>query len=186
MKKVMGILLAAVLLLCVSGCRGDDAKLYFPDNSSLKLSASKDEIIKAQNLELDEETSNIISQDRYLPKDDTPVEISGIKFDRAYYFNRDGSFDGVIYSAWDMDSEKAQASLDSLKKYSDKIYGQSEVLDEVYEQPNGSETKEKRMSGYRWGFSNEQGNDYEVVAYISTSYDGTQKVGLQVGLNSEE
>ena len=179
MKKVMGILLAAVLLLCVSGCRGDDAKLYFPDNSSLKLTASEEEIVEAQDLVLYDDSSEVLSQNLYYRKDDALSKIEDYQVSSFYIFDKDGLFDVVIYTIQNIASEEEQQNaLNDLKSHFDSIYGASEKYHESSEDIS--------LDGYSWEISVDSNTSFDVLLYINSKADDTSKIEIQINKNDNK
>ena len=174
MKKVMSILLVAVImLLCLSGCGGDDAKLYFPDNSSLKLTASEEEIVSAQGLVSKD------SEGLYGLNDGSLTDINGIKFSSIYAFSSDGELVQVIYSLRDpqtasliKDKEEISQIFNQLKNYFDSIYGQSH--DYVgYE-----------GSGYSWTLPESNGKGYALDLYTTDLEEDYPSLNVVIGVTA--
>ena len=152
MKKVMSILLAAVMmLLCVSGCGGEtyDAKICFPDNNHLKLSASEDEIVKAQDF--------VWEDGRYIRKDYKKTQIDGIDFRCMCTFNDDGTLKRLWYNsaAFEPSEDQVFQDIEKLKTHFDGIYGASS------EYPGYMSDK----TGYSWNITLENGAQYQLIVY---------------------
>ena len=184
MKKVMSILLAAVImLLCLSGCGGDDAKLYFPDNSSLKLTASEEEIIKAQNLELVNTQIEDIKFEKYIPNDDSLTEIDGIQLSCSYNFNDNHLLSSVSYSTRSTLDYQPISEEVSNEEGIVSVYEQlTEYLKSVYGQPKEHKLEDAGQSGYYWDLDDSQGNSFKLTVF-TTQYsfdDSISSAGVEV------
>ena len=134
MKRAIGAVLAAVILMvsCLSGC-GGWTKDSFPDNSSLKLSATKDKIVKAQGLAIWPGTSGTSRENYYYTDDSSPTDIAGVSFRCCCIFDENDILQEIHYSAFDpvlkdlvMDSEINYESFTQIKKQFDSVYGYTE------------------------------------------------------------
>ena len=191
MKRAIGAVLAAVILMvsCLSGCGGDGGgKDTFPDNSSLKLSASKYEIIQAQNLEL---LSSNDGRAVYVTKKDQSgnsqyTQIAGIDFFPTYDFGTDARFSYVGYSSINTISDNENISEDELRKmletvknHFDSVYGEGEPLSDA------SDYTERY--GYVWKTTDDQGEAFEVcVSYLKKSEDSEPYISVLVARSDGE
>lgn len=167
MKRAISAVLAAVILMvsCLSGCGGGGdsswSKDTFPDNSNLSLSATEDEIAKAQDLVF-YEPSKDLSYRIYDLKDGSKTEIAGIKFVSNYRFTPEGDFFSVAYSIIDVRPEEEIKNIfDTMKKQFDSVYGEAKEF-----------STDSGHSGYTWDFRDSKNAPYQALVKTYTSDDG--------------
>ena len=168
MRKIMSAILAVVLLLSLSGCGGNgetyDAKLCFPDNSSLKLSATKAEIIEAQNLKLGSTGNEYVEYEKYVPEEDSLTEIGGIKLSSSYMFNDDDLLSYVTYSTLDAISfEPISVEFEEESSLIQVFEILTKHLTSIYGQPKEHSLNDQ--SGYYWEVEDSDGGRFKVTVF---------------------
>lgn len=175
MKKVVAVLVCVVLMgLSLVGCGNGkkDGIPYFPHSDTFRVDASMEEIVKAENLEVDFSSG---TTDFY--KNPEAVTINKYKFDASYVQNDDGTC-SCVYSL----SRKDKAFDDEYEefvKYFTDLYGDDCVITTNNPSTKYYETYKETS----WRFEGD-GVKYDVgVAAYQSKITGDYNLSIYAGQN---
>ncbi|MCI8497239.1 MAG: hypothetical protein HFE85_03170 [Clostridiales bacterium] len=150
MKKTMCMMLAVLLTLLLGGCWSNPSDpSCFPDGQGVKLSASKEEMVRSLNLVWTSGDGER-HMDTYQPEGNPLTVIAGFRVSSTYTFLWD-RFWVASYCVEDVKSnEEIEKAAQQLKSHFSSLYGQPEPADPEWEDVSAT------IYG-AWKYKDEQG-----------------------------